>query len=180
MIRRNGPESVSARKLSEETGYSLRTLYKHFRNMDELFWLVRNAVIEDFVGYLSGFSEKEENGSLTDPVENLKMQFHRYMDYFLKEQNFYRFLYFYRLDSEFKTDPAYHETPDFPDKMDTAFRDLISSGNLKEKDIPAVSATLILTIQGLLTLLLSGTEELTDNEARMQLNMIIHFLLEKK
>ena len=180
MIKKGGVEAVSARRLAEETGYSLRTLYKHFRNMDELFWHARSEVTMELARYLSA----SENGHPEEPeltsAEALRKAFHGFLNFFLKEPEFYRFLNFYRLDPAYKTAEAYHESGDFRGEMAYAFGGLVSEGYIRNEDIPAVSSALILSVQGMLTVLISGTGDMTEADARIQLDTIFNFLMEKR
>lgn len=173
IISTEGAEAVSARSASEKAGYTVRTLYKHFRNMDELLWLARNEVINEFVSCLS--SVKTD----TNPVEQLKQNFLRYLNFFLENPNLYRFLYFYKLDPAYKTETPYHEKSDFSEELKDAFGKLIDEGYLNESDIATVPSILILSVQGLLTNLISGNDQLTDEEARQQLENIINYITER-
>jgi len=90
IVRDEGYEKITVRRLSEATGYTFPTLYHHFKDMDNLMWYARNHLISDMVSDLSGFSAQEKN------IAGIKKAFGIYMDYYLDYPNVFRFFYYYR------------------------------------------------------------------------------------
>ena len=166
-------QPFSERKIAEKAGYTIRTLYHHFGSMDGLLWIVRSRITSEFAAYLSGASEGNDSSESFDSGETLKRSFHRYLDFFLENPPFYRFLYFCSLDLEHKKGEAYHERDEFEYEKAAAFP--VGGG-----DDSIISSTLILAVQGLLTIMISGNENIDEESARGMLDEMLNKFLKKE
>ncbi len=90
MIEEQGVVEVSVRKVADQSGYSLGTIYNHFENLDELLWLSRTLMLEDIDSYFLDLR------LVINDNNDLKLLFRRFMDYFINKPNIY---YFFLLSS---------------------------------------------------------------------------------
>lgn len=97
IIAAESPEAVTARRTAEESGYALATLYKYFRNLDELLWHARIRLIDETVAHFEG----RLPGAI-DNWDSLKDVFLSFLAYFMDRPKIFRFLYGYRLDPAFR------------------------------------------------------------------------------
>jgi flavodoxin len=63
MILEQGIEAVSVRKVADEAGYTVATVYNHFEHADELLSVTRDVLLNDLVLYLS-----EKTRKLTEAI----------------------------------------------------------------------------------------------------------------
>lgn len=94
MIIEDGIESISVRKVADRAGYSLGTVYNHFKNIDELLWMARDLMIREIANYLSG--QASEVVSLESIIESMV----KYADYYRQNPNAFRFFYFHHLNQD--------------------------------------------------------------------------------
>lgn len=174
MILRSGIENVSARKAASEAGYSLGTIYNHFSGFDEVLWYSRSLMIESMGRILTAKSP--------DNIKNtgdLKKAFRAYMAYFIENPNVYRFFYFHTLKKEEKTVKNLSESPEFTAQMERSFAFLIQHKGFSQLEVTTIMKTIIFTIQGILTMIITDNDDVEVPSAYTQLDEIIDFLTEK-
>ncbi|MDA3809578.1 MAG: TetR/AcrR family transcriptional regulator [Spirochaetaceae bacterium] len=174
MILSSGIEEFSARKLAVEAGYSLGTIYNHFSSLDEVLWYTRSLMIEVMGKYLT-----EKSTSSSDSIDNLKLLFKNYLSYFIEHPQVYRFLYFHKLDKSEKTVTSLADSPDFSKQRMKIFTSLINNGKLSQKDAATILTTIIYSIQGILTMVITDNDNVDKKTAFNQLEEIIDFLTKK-
>lgn len=171
MIIRDGMAGISVRKVAEEAGYSLGTVYNHFKNLDELLWLTRNMMIDDIATYM-------EN-NCPPSVENrddVVAIFRMFIQFFIEKPHSYEFIYFYKLDRCDKKIPSLSDKPEFNQRFTPLVTYLISYG-IPPEQVMVVIKTIIFTINGLLTLYIAGNDSMTEEMMFQELEATISILL---
>lgn len=90
IIADGGKEALSARRLADRIGYTVGTLYQHFRNIDDIVEQINSATLNELAERIAGVGETgqashrlhlladamcgflEENGNLWDAVVSYK------------------------------------------------------------------------------------------------------------
>ncbi|QUI25296.1 TetR/AcrR family transcriptional regulator [Vallitalea pronyensis] len=172
IIEGQGVFEVSVRKVAEQSGYSLGTIYNHFENLDELLWLTRTLMIEDINHYFLDSRLVIQNDN------DLKLLFRKFMDYFINKPNVYYFFYCHPLNKEHKKDESdILKNPQVKMQFAQTFSYLIEQKTYTEDDIMKISWTIIYAIYGLLTLYISGNDTLTKEQVYEHLDNTIDLLL---
>ena len=171
MIIQEGIESVSVRKVAEQAGYTFATLYNHFKNIDELLWYTRNIMIGDIIKYM-----ESDPVNITNGIENVQNIFRRYLGYFIKNPNVFRFFYFHHLKREDKPDGCNTNIPGGKQALE-AFGFLTASGHFTQEEAGTLIQTMIFSAHGLLTLSISDNDNLGLPEIPEQMDKVIQFLL---
>ncbi|WP_128426660.1 TetR/AcrR family transcriptional regulator [Gudongella oleilytica] len=169
IIRDEGYENITVRRLSEATGYTFPTLYHHFKDMGNLMWYARNHLISNMVSDLSGFS------SQSNDIAGIKKAFGIYMDYYLDYPNVFRFFYYYQHQPDLN-DLTSQELG-FSDLWFDTLGFLVKEGRLSPDDLGVVAKTIIYSIHGMISLYLSGSGEINRDGLNKELDAIIDILL---
>ncbi|HMM69334.1 MAG TPA: TetR/AcrR family transcriptional regulator [Gudongella oleilytica] len=169
IIRDEGYENITVRRLSEATGYTFPTLYHHFKDMGNLMWYARNHLISNMVSDLSGFS------SQSNDIAGIKKAFGIYMDYYLDYPNVFRFFYYYQHQPDLN-DLTSQELG-FSDLWFDTLGFLVKEGRLSPDDLGVVVKTIIYSIHGMISLYLSGSGEINRDGLNKELDAIIDILL---
>ncbi len=172
IIRDEGYENITVRRLSEATGYTFPTLYHHFKDMGNLMWYARNHLISNMVSDLSGFS------SQSNDIAGIKKAFGIYMDYYLDYPNVFRFFYYYQHQPDLN-DLTSQELG-FSDLWFDTLGFLVKEGRLSPDDLGVVAKTIIYSIHGMISLYLSGSGEINRDGLNKELDAIIDILLKER
>lgn len=175
MILRSGIETVSARKAAAEAGYSLGTIYNHFKSFDEVLWYSRSLMIEEMGTYLMN-----QNPGKIENIDDLKKLFRSYMGYFLENHHIYRFFYYHSLEKSSKRDENFTEAPEFSESWKHSFSFLSHNGQYSQSEIAQIGQILINSVQGLLSMVISDNDGLKVKYAFRQLDEMIDFLIREK
>ena len=145
-IKEHGVETLSVRKIAEETAYSYATLYNYFTDFNALLWTCKKQMINE----LSSFMLVQEIDVSKAGVHAL---FKRYVHYFLDHPHIFRFFYFHHVNpGEERFDEF-----GFDALMIKSFGFL--SNTKDEKAIQAIALTCIYAIHGILQLHFSGNDQ---------------------
>lgn len=171
MIIRDGIAGVSVRKVAEEAGYSLGTVYNHFKNLDDLLWLTRNFMIDDIAEYM------ERNCPDTvEYIDDVITIFRTFIQFFIDSPNIYEFIYFYRLDKCEKKIPSLSEKPEFSERFTPLISFLVNEDRGPEQ-VMVIIKTIIFTVNGLLTLYITGNDDMTEEIMFKELESTISLLV---
>lgn len=168
IITDEGVESVSVRKVAENSGYTFATIYNYFKDVNELLRDVKKEMMYDVAGYMH--SKMPEKGF---DIDDIKKFHHSYIDYYIEHPHVFRFFYSYKLNP-LKEKPA--DIPDFEDDWTDFYRGVVSSGVLEESNVPVLAKTIIYSMHGILTLYFSDNGLATENIYK-ELDQIIDYLL---
>ncbi len=124
LVRRKGAEFLTARKLSEATGYSVGTIYNQFANMDK-FVLEQNMLTLDEL-YLVLKKLLPD----TNPYKNLNRYIDAFVAFVLSQPNLWFLLFNFHICSKYENFPPIY------------LRKLLRITNLWRKEFNAVFAKL--------------------------------------
>ena len=124
LVRRKGAEFLTARKLSEATGYSVGTIYNQFANMDK-FVLEQNMLTLDEL-YLVLKKLLPD----TNPYKNLNRYIDAFVAFVLSQPNLWFLLFNFHICSKYENFPPIY------------LRKLLRITNLWRKEFNAVLAKL--------------------------------------
>lgn len=168
MIHEAGVESVSVRKVADRAGYSLGTVYNHFKNQDELLWETRELMILDVAKNMI-----PKNDAPIDSIEDIKRVFHMFVDYFVEYPNVYRFFYYHTLNKEDRPSTNVMDDPEIRAQFGKTFDYLIKSGRFDFEEIALRSRLVVYAMFGMLTLYITNNDDLPLEEVYQQLDATI-------
>lgn len=109
LLQENGYAGFSLRQVAEETGYTPTTIYRYFRDRDELLQHVLNRWFDRFAAALD-----TADRSATDPHERLLAMSAAYIRFAITNPAVYRVMFLERMDigvlpegEHFRDDPAF-------------------------------------------------------------------------
>lgn len=172
MIKNGGIQSVSVRKVADEAGYSLGTIYNHYKNLDEMLWITRNMLIME----IAEFIERNSKDTI-ESVDDVVGVFKSYMDYYVLNPTVYEFLYFHKLDKGDKKSLALHEQPGFQDRFTPLVGYLMMTSGRTPEVVMNLIMSVIYIVQGLLTLYISGNDDMSKEQLYDQLELSIKLVL---
>lgn len=174
IIEKSGVQAVSVRKVAEQSGYSLRTIYNYFKNLDELLWHTRDMMLSDIAEYFM-----HKNGEITND-DDLKNIFRLFMDYFIERPNVFFFFYCHPLDKQVaRSHKRIMDAPEVQGKFAQTFEYMVAKCGISMETVGKISYTIIYALYGMLTLYLSGNDELTLDTIYKQLDDIIELMISK-
>jgi len=174
MILSDGVEAVSVRKVANQAGYAMGTIYNHFKNLDALLWHTRELMIEDIVIHFTNLNLP------VNSVDDIKNIFKTYMTYFIDLPNVYKFFYFHHLDKDANTlTTNMMDRPEIREQFGRTFAFLLRSGQYSADEIAHISTSIIYGIQGMLTLYISNNDDLTLDAMYSHLDNMMNLLLSK-
>lgn len=171
IILEKGVTNVSVRKVADQAGLSLGTIYNHFKNLDELLWLTRDIMIVDITQYISPMNIDIHT------LDDVKQSLHLYVDYYVQNPNVFRFFYFHHLNSDDKPNTSVTDSPDFQSHTEKTFTFLMTTYHLNQDEIALIFKSLIYSIHGMLTLLISDNDGLTIDTLYSDLDDLIDKLI---
>lgn len=131
LVKENGQEFLTARKLSDASKASVGTIYNLFGNMDN-FIIVQNMLTLDEV--ITGFARVSRDA---DPYKNLNRYLDSFTNYVLNNQNLWFLLYNFHLKNDKKKLPS-----DYTKKivqviniLDFEFATMFNGLNVKERKL---------------------------------------------
>lgn len=160
IISSEGVSAVSVRRAADESGYALATLYKYFRNLEELLWHSRIELINAAVRYF------QERGQIHIKTwDGLKKELRTFMGYFIDRPTVFRFLYFYQLDPTVRPAGASGDNQALAASMLPVIKFISSSQSENPKpsrsqirNAEAAIPLIIYTMLGVLSLLIGGND----------------------
>lgn len=175
IIHDKGHTAVTVRHLAELTGYAYTNLYYYFKDLNGLLWALRLNMIEDMIDVLSSKALIVE-----DPIEEILCAFNSYCDYFFEHPNVFRFFYFHPFIKP-EDDHSYDDLEiRFQGMWQNSFYRLVSEGVLQPTEIELVAKTIIYTLQGMIMLSFSSNGTMNNDEIKVELSKLVHYLMNKK
>lgn len=168
IIFQDGVSSVTARRIAEITRYSYASLYHYFIDLEELLLETKLSMIRDMA------SPNQERIQVTeDPLQRMKENMRKPVDFFISNPNIFRFFYMFELDSRneeamrsLELEKSYYDD----------FIPFVESGRIREAEIPALSRTILYSVFGIITLYLSNNG-LTKEDIYRDMDQMIDILL---
>ena len=177
MIHKAGVMSVSARKVTENAGYSPGTLYNHFKNIDELLWQTRQLLIHDIATHtIARSAPLKKKADFADAMKN-------YMGYFIAHPNVFRFFYFHHLSDDTKINPTTSEAPLLKEEMEKTFLFIMETGGFNPKEAEIVQKTFVYAMHGMLTLLISnnyGNDGMNKQTVFQDISAMVDLIFKKR
>lgn len=168
-IIQTGIESVSVRKIAEDSGYSYATIYNYFIDINDLLWATKKSMIQDLVDWMGQSADKR----ILDLV-GIKHLFHMYIKYYFEYPNVFKFFYFYEVIPNNLNE---NETFDFNDQWLSTFNYLVLNKQLNAEEVLIISKNVIYAVHGLLMLHFSRNGELSYENACLEIDQLIDYLV---
>lgn len=171
MIHEEGITSVTVRKVAERAGYSLGTVYNHFKNIDELLWMTRDYMIREIADLLTKQAPKVES------VESLAEIMVQYADYYRLNPNVFRFFYFHHLNQEDNhTSSVIQE--DAHQKQTQETITLISRiKSCEPAEAVLTYKTIIYAVHGMLMMFISDNDGISDENMSEEISRLITMIM---
>jgi len=171
LINKDGPYSVTVRKIADIAGYSYGTIYHYYKDLDDLMFNVKNNMINDIINIMDN-----EPNCKSDELENIKIFHRKFADYFLTNPNVYEFFYNYPIR---KTGKTPMDDIRFDENRMKAYNSFVENGIIQPEDLPTVIKTIIYSMYGLLSLYFSSNG-ITKKQVHKDLDDLIEFILRKR
>jgi len=167
-----GYENFSMRRVAERIGYSATTLYRHFKDKDDLLFAIFDQGFEEF-----GRSLVEAAASTVDPVERIAAIGRAYVRFGKTHPGYYQMMFMERGDYLTKAIAEAGSTKgDSFGVLQRAVEAAIDSGAISPGDSRAYSNMLWAIVHGIVALGITmpnfhafDSEEATDNAIRLAL-----------
>lgn len=172
MIKAEGIQSVSVRKVADEAGYSLGTIYNHYENLDEMLWVTRSLLIHEIADYIDRYVKET-----VESVDDIVAIFETYMRYYVEIPTVYAFLYFHQLEKCDKKDPALNEMPEFQERFIPLITFLTEKKEISPNKVMHVISMIMYIVHGLLTLYISGNDEMTEDMIYTELRACVYNII---
>lgn len=147
LFNRHGYEGFSMRRLANDVGCAVGTIYLYFRSRDELFQALVEERFERLSRALSELTERHRNG---DPVVLLKKGMYTYIEFGLRNPSDYRLAFVVSSSS-----------PEQPYRIHPACEMIrfmigrcVEEGRFREVDVEIVAQALWAAIHGVTSLLI--------------------------
>jgi AcrR family transcriptional regulator len=175
IIRREGADAVTVRRVADLAGYSYTTMYNYFADLNTLLWYVVADLMDEMVSVVTAQEEKSAGGP-----RGLKDTYRAYMGYYLENPSVYRFA-FYKQIGEPPPDVARKLTvPLLAQRQAAVLARLAEEGYLEPEKIAMVGEMITLTVHGLLLFYFSERTQITHEEMFGKMEQAIDLLLTKK
>lgn len=174
IIKKEGYENITVRKLSELTGFTFPTLYHHFSDLGELMVATKNKMIDDMIPTLSGKINHGLKG-----LDGLKESLKVYASYFIDNPNVFKFFYYYPFPKASEDNASVYKAPEFDNIWLDSFKDLIADGTVKTEEISTLAKIIIFSIHGMITLMFSNNTDINERNILDEINRIIDYLINK-
>lgn len=142
-----GYEGFSMRRLAEKIEYSPGSIYLHFKNKEELFEVL---VEESFARLLVTLSQLRNRRHWPDPVDELRHGMQAYIEFGLKNQGDYRFVFM--LSSPLQKRP--YKVSEAFDVLRDMVRRCVEEKRFHAADVELTSQALWSSIHGITSLLI--------------------------
>ncbi len=171
LIKRDGIEALSIRKVAKESGYAMSTIYAYFKNIDDLLWHTRDSMIGDIATYMMGSIPSKINS-----LEDVKAIFYWLMCYFIDNKKVYHFMYNYPLNKTDKKNGNIMDSPDIQKEFEKTFAFFMSSGSCTVEEITIKTSMLVYSMFGMLNLFITNNDDLQLSKMHSQMDAYIDLL----
>ncbi len=170
IIKNEGPQAVTVRKIADISGYSYGSIYNYYKDLDELMFHVKNSMIIDMINTM------HQSAKIPQTIEDIQVINREFANFFMDNPNIYEFYYNFPITTKGKTpidDIGFNET-----KLQ-AYQVFVDKGILAKDDLEAVFWTILCSLYGLLNLYFSSNN-LTKEDVYSGLDRIIEFTLRRR
>lgn len=175
IIRDEGVEAVTVRKVADLAGYSYATLYNYFSDVNELLWYVAADYLDEMVERL--VSQGEKSGP---SPQGLKEIYRTYINFYLDNPTVYRFVFFKQMGEPPAEVAKKMSAPVLGEKQMEVLLRCAEEGYLAKEDIQAVGEMITIFVHGLLLFYFAERMQFDQEEMFMKMERAIDMLLRKK
>ncbi len=159
-----GYEATSLRNIAEKIDYSPGTIYLYFKEKDEIF----HARHEE--GFRRLLESMQPLLHVKDPMERLKAMGRLYLDFALKNKDFYDLMFIMQAPMNMEKDPCNWEMGSHTlDLLKSVFRDCQSAGYFKGKDPEDLSFMVWSNVHGMAALFCRNRCQVYENREALDL-----------
>ncbi|XZF14759.1 TetR/AcrR family transcriptional regulator [Chitinophagaceae bacterium MMS25-I14] len=160
MVKKDGWQGLSVRKIADAIEYSVPVVYDHFENKD--------AIIQEFIreGFLLlARKMKEIKEQYTTPAEQLKAMAEGYWEFAFVNKEYYRVMYSLGVPG-CETVKSVPEIMLFMGVIKTTIEELIASGKNPGLNIMLKHHTFTSTLHGLVSINMMGKSDTSEKQGR--------------
>jgi AcrR family transcriptional regulator len=148
LLLEQGDAGFSLRKIAERIGYSATTIYRYFRNRDDLIFAVTEEGFRRF-----GIALQEAFDSENEPLERVRALGRAYIDFGIENPVYYRVMFMLRPHLLTERQPDANEARiDSFGLLRAAVEQAVRSGATGPRDAEAVSDALWAVVHGVVSL----------------------------
>ncbi|HAM62775.1 MAG TPA: hypothetical protein DCP62_03690 [Erysipelotrichaceae bacterium] len=173
IIKTEGYNALTVRKVAERTEYSYPAMYHYFNDLDHLYALSKALLIRQTVDEI--LLRLHSDNVRQDDLYGV---FRIYTLYYFENPNLFRFFNDKAIPRKYLS-LIYENTPDFNSLWRTSFTKQVALGRCKVEEIDLLAKTIIYSIHGMIALALSNSGDLNEETIVDQLYSIMDYLLRK-
>lgn len=169
LIRKDGIENISLRKVANLAGYNSATLYNYFENLDHLIFFGAMKYLNKYTRSLSNYLKESENS-----MDRFLKVWEHFCNYAYSEPQIYNAIFFPNLNKEISHYMnKYYEffpeelkdnniiiqkmliTSDLDDRSMILLENCLSEGYLEAKDTPILNDIILIIFEGMFNRILN-------------------------
>lgn len=171
MIHSEGIGQVSVRKIADRSGYSLGTVYNHFKNLDELLWMTRDKMLREMAEYL----ENEVPTVVSE--ESLSTAMVDYAKYYMKYRNVFKFFFFHHLNSDDKQGTTVVDEQKHQQQVQQTIELIMKLRNCQFEDALLLYRGIIYLVHGMLMMLISDNDGVQSESLEQDIRKSVKLIL---
>lgn len=175
IVRKEGVDNLTVKKIADAAGYAQGTLYNYFENLDRLLFYC----VEDFFTECKEFVVNN-TADYTTVQEKVINSAKAYSNYFLHNPNVYRLIFLEDLGTlpeEKGSEQGY--TPEIIKLLRSILEDCVQEQIIKQDEVKIVGNLIGNSIHGNLLFFINQKTQLTEEELLQQIEDEVNYLLKK-
>lgn len=175
ILRSEGLEGISARKVAEKAGWSYATIYNYFNDINHLLWHCIPAFISEINQYIIS-----RVGDEADGLGQLRKAHKAYVQYFLERPNIYRFMFLTDIGPPPPDLAKNLAEPVLGRGQEQVLRRCVQQGLIREEDIPIVGELIVVAVNGALYMQATGKIPTPPEQLLDRVDVYISYVFKKE
>ncbi len=160
-----GVEKTSIRMIADRIEYSPATIYLHFKDKNEIFYMIMERAFGLFFQYLSKVM------TIADPLERMKELGRVYMRFALENEAYYDLMFISKtpLESHHNDEESFESGKRSHDVLTSTVQQCMDAGHFQGHDAEALSLMIWSTVHGLASFQIRGRMDMYPEERQDEL-----------
>lgn len=175
IIKEEGVDAVSVRKVADLAGYSYGTIYNYFSDLNHLLWYAGLGFIQEM---MSIYENKNINN--VENPEDFRRIYIKYLEYYMENPNIFQLFFCHQLGNLPEDLKDQITNGDLMNTVISGLNQLAMKGLIDKVDIPNICSIVINSLHGILLMYFSNKNQITKEEVYSNLNGIIDYIFKIK
>lgn len=168
IIREEGVDAVSVRKVADIAGYSYGTIYNYFSDLNHLLWYASMGFINEMINIY------KEND--IEDVEEFRETYMKYLEYYMENPNIFQLFFCHQLGESPEELKNKVNDGSLMNHLISGLNRLVAKGLIEEFEVPSICSILINSLHGIVLMYFSNKNQITKQEVYSNLNEIINYI----